>query len=60
MIESVADVFIGIVFGVGGTIIVALAFSMLKMNFKFIIWKKVREHEETYHAKELKEREKNE
>jgi len=60
MIDSVADVLIGIVVGIAGTIIVALAFSMLKMNFKFMVWNKVREHEEKYHAKELKEREKNE
>ena len=57
MIESLADVLIGMVVGIGGTIIVVLAFSMLKMNFKFMVWRKVREHEEKYHAKELKEHE---
>ena len=60
MIENLPYLLIGMLVGIGGTIIVALAFSMLKMNFKFMVWNKIREHEEKYHAKEIKEREKNE
>jgi len=60
MIESLADVLIGMMVGIAGTIMVALVFSMLKMNFKFMVWNKIREHEEKYHAKELKERENSE
>lgn len=56
MIESLADVLIGMVFGIAGTIIVALAFSMLKMNFKFMVWNKIREHEDKFHAEEVKEK----
>ena len=35
-----------------------LIYHMVKMNFEFMIFNKVRKHEEEYHAKELKEREK--
>ena len=60
MIESWSDVIMGMVTGIGGTIIAVILFCMIRMNLKFMIWNKVREHEEEYHAKEIKEREKNE
>ena len=58
MIENLPYLLIGMLVGIGGTIIVALAFSMLKMNFKFMVCNKIREHEDKFHAKEIKEREK--
>ena len=52
MIENLSDVIIGMVFGIGGTIIAVLLFCMFRMHFKFMIWNKIREHEDKYHADE--------
>jgi len=58
MIESWTNILIGIMVGVGGTIIAVTLFCMIKMNFDFMVSRKVWDHEEKYHAEELKERDK--
>jgi len=58
MIESWSDIILGIVMGVGATIIAILLFYMAKTSYKIMVWKVMWEHEEKYHAEEKKERDK--
>ena len=58
MIESWVDILLGMMFGICATVLVLIFFFMIRMNLKFAIWRKVRDHEEDFHAEELKEREK--
>ena len=47
----------GIIIGIGGTVMLLVIYQTIKMNYEFMIIRKVRKHEEKFHAKELKERE---
>ena len=57
MIESWSDVIIGMMLGICVAGIAITLFWMIRMNFNFMVWRKVRNHEDEFHAEELKERE---
>jgi len=58
--ENISYIIMGIVIGIASVIMSLIIYQMIRMNLDFMMWRKVRDHEEEFHAKELKEREKGE
>ena len=56
MIENWSEFIIGMLIGICVAGLVVTALFMIRMNLKHMMWRKVRKHEEEFHAKELKER----